>query len=65
MERGYKINQNIWDLTAREQVRITPEAIQFGASAFSHSAIEEPILQSPSERATCVPWKGLNSAALV
>lgn len=33
MVMGDEINQNIEDLTAREQVRITPEAIQFGGSA--------------------------------
>lgn len=33
MEKGDKTNHNCWDLIVREQVRITPEAIQFGASA--------------------------------
>lgn len=42
MERGDKINQNIWDLTVREQVRITPEAIHFWSLGLCQSATEEP-----------------------
>lgn len=41
MERGDKINGNIWDLTAAEQWRITPEAIQCQAAS------RELILQAP------------------
>lgn len=60
MERGDKINQNIWDLTVTEQVRITPEAIHFGVSACasvplrkrpcSHTVNEPPVAVGAVER---------------
>lgn len=41
MERGDKINQNIWAFTVTEQVRITPEAIPFGASACASVSLRD------------------------